>query len=126
MSEKISFRDDENIKKLFVGKSIVHVEDDVMTLNDGTLVKVLPNEGCWGCPSGNFSLTERLKKVESVITNVKLVHKEVSRDEETFSLFLYTGGKKNKKGKKVTLFEVSGSGGNGYYGTGFELKVVKL
>lgn len=125
MVKKVSFQNEDELKKLFVGTQVLHVHENIMTLSNGTVVKVLPNSGCWGCPSGNFYLTDRIKKVDTVITNVKLVEKN-KNDKKTFSLFVYTGGKKQKKLKKKTLFDVTGSEGNGFYGTGFTLEVTEV
>lgn len=125
MTKTISHDDSESIKELLVGKSIVSVHENLMTLNDGTVIKVKPNDGCWGCPSGNFSFSEGITLVENVITDAKVTHKRSGKDEEIFSLFVYTGElkNKNKKNPKTALFKINGSAGNGWYGTGFTLEV---
>lgn len=115
--------DKNTVEEIFVGRQVVEVDGDTLVLDDGKVLTVVPNQGCWSCSSGNFSL-DKLNHVESVITGVKLDDKVVGDSEHVYTLFVYTGGKKNKKGKKNVLLEISGDDGNGFYGTGYEIKVM--
>lgn len=118
--DTISYRDKGGLKDLFVGRKIVETRSDegILVLDNGKELSIKPNSGCWGCISGNFSLTE-LNEINNVITNVKTVRKD--EDGTTYQLFLYVEGVK----KKEKLFTVSGTEGNGYYGTGYTIEVTE-
>lgn len=113
------------MRELFVGKSVVEagVITGVLLLNDGTVLEVVPNEyGCGGCSSGHYEITE-LNGCENIITNVELVTEEEpinSWDKKTtYSLFVLA------EDKRINLIKVEGDDGNGYYGTGYWIKVRK-
>lgn len=118
--DTISYNDKQGLKELFIGKQIVETraEEGILILSDGKELSIKPNSGCWGCISGNFSLSE-LNEVNNVITNVKTV--KTDKDGTTYQLFLYVEGVK----KKEKLFAVTGSEGNGYYGTGYTIEVTE-
>lgn len=122
---KISFRDTESIRELLVGHSVVNVnvDENTLTLDNGVQVSVAPNSGCWGCPSGNYSVTS-INTVENVITNVKVKTKTNENDKTVYSVIVYSSGVSHKN--KDTLLTVSGSDGNGWYGTGFELEIMSV
>jgi hypothetical protein len=122
----MDYKDTKEITDTFMGRTIVSVANDTMTLDNGAVLTVIPNYGCGGCPSGEYSL-DALNHVENVITSVKLddtyVKTEDYSEKRIYSIFVYTGGSKNKKGKKNILLQVSGDDGNGYYGSGYEIIV---
>lgn len=109
--------DEAATEELLVGKSVISVENDVMTLSDGTEVHVLPNEGCGGCSSGWYQLDE-LNKCEAVITSVRLhCSDDDDYDAHTYKIFVLAAN------KEQVLLSVSGDDGSGYYGTGYTLIV---
>lgn len=114
--------DQKDITETLVGRQITDVTENVITLDNGVELEVEANDGCWGCPSGNYRINE-LNHVENVITAVKVDDKHISDELHEYKIFVYTGGKKNKKGQKHVLLAVSGDDGNGYYGTGYEIAV---
>lgn len=112
----------EQIKELFIGKSVKKVGDDTLELSDGTVVELRGNGGCGGCSNGYYYLTE-LNEVPNIITNIT-----VSRESDEYSngfadtiyeLFVYA------ENRKINLASFEGSDGNGYYGTGFYINVRK-
>lgn len=113
--------DKEELVKLFVGKSVKKVSDYTLELSDGTVLEIEGNYGCGGCSAGNYDL-EELNDCENIITNVEV---EVSEDDAvdwydvdvTYHLFVYSGH------TKINLATIQGTDGNGYYGTGFWIKV---
>lgn len=111
----------DRIKELFVGKSVTKVDDDILELNDGTKLRMVGNEGCGGCISGEYLLTE-LNECENIITNVEVDADPASDDmpiEYTgrYRLFVYAGH------RRINLATFEGTDGNGYYGTGFWILV---
>ena len=119
----IEYTQDDQIRDLFLGKTIVSVGENSdgaeIVLSTGETVTLVPNSGCWGCSSGNFWV-EDIIKVENVITGVKAVETNDTGATE-FELFVYTEGIGGETPEKV--FTVRGDTGNGYYGTGYVLKV---
>lgn len=122
--EEISYNDTEAIKDLFTGRKIVKAEDSTLTLDNGVTVQVVPNDGCWMCINGNYSLTQ-LNKVKNVITNVEVVKKTDNDDNTVYKIFVYAEGLPASSKNKKKLVEVSGADGNGYYGTGYILEVTR-
>ena len=120
--DRIDHYEDDRLKELFVGRRVIAAKGDVLTLDDGTRVTVLPNEGCGGCPSGWYEL-ERIATAENVITAVSVEGEEVTGDPDgddaRYRLFVYAAG----VDAKAEIVTVKGYDGNGYYGTGFSLVV---
>lgn len=118
----IEYNDEAKIKAALVGRRIVaaSVEDASFTLDNGVAVKVHANEGCDGCGSGWYQL-DTLETTEAVITNVRLSDRSVGGQyEETdtiYEIFVLAAN------KEQMILSVSGSDGNGCYGTGYKLEV---
>ncbi len=114
------YNDENGIRDLLEGRAVVYVNGDTMILDNGTLVTVIPNEGGCVCRAGDYSL-EYLNKTENVITRVYFDYKPGGDDYANYDgyyrIFVYTGD------ERINLLSVVGGDGNGYYGTGFELKV---
>ncbi len=116
--------DDSNYKEirdLLIGRSIVDVENDMIVLDDGTELVIVPNPGCSGCGSGEYIL-HFIREVENVITNVEFNEEEM-HNGTFYSIVLYTEGVANQSG--TVLMNVSGSDGNGFYGSGYRIHVTK-
>jgi len=113
--------DHDKIRDLLLGHKVAKVADDHLELDDGTVVRVVANEGCGGCASGWYGLTE-LNDCDNIITAVEF-EEGVSDDEsewerETiYSVFVVA------EDKRINLYAVEGDDGNGYYGTGYRLLV---
>lgn len=120
----ISYLEEDSIIDLFKGSSIVRVENDTtLYLSNGAVVDVNPNSGCWGCVSGNFSVSQ-LNQIENVITNVEVSKNQDPENQEktVYTIFVYT----ELTAGKETLVEVYGDEGNGWYGTGYTLEVTHV
>lgn len=138
MSEIKTLRenDAEEISTLLIGRRIVAVEQGnfdrpdhgwstasgKLTLDNGTEVLVVPNEGGCACSAGDYSLTS-LAACDNVITSVRLAVE--SDDDESWepnqSYRIYVVA----DAKEINVVQIDGNDGNGYYGTGYEL-IVKL
>lgn len=120
MSTSITFDEQNRIENLLLGKSVVNVEGDTLTLSDGVEVKVVPNDGGCSCGAGDYHIAT-LNRVENIITDVKFKY-DPSNDYtegEGYQIFVLAGD------EKINLLHVDGTDGNGYYGTGFHLTVIK-
>lgn len=129
----IEHHQEQEIKDLLLGRRVVAVDDDHLMLDNGAVVKVVPNEGGCLCGAGDYDLTA-LQRVDNVITNVVLDYHpddDWSYGKETehgkclhggtegghYRIFVLAGD------EKINLMSAEGSDGNGYYGTGYSLVV---
>lgn len=134
-NQKIEHDNAAALKELFVGRKVVDLDEESETimLDNGVRVRVIPNEGCGGCPDGHYELKalNMLKNVDHVITAAKVVaigHPSEDNgwsSDTTYQLAVYAAGVGVKKGKRTNLVEITGNDGNGYYGTGFTLEVIE-
>lgn len=122
----------ETLKELLVGQSILGVRtldesdstdgtDPVgkVVLSNGRILLVWGNDGGCSCGAGCYYLTE-LNDCDNIITNVE-VEENPAGDEDggdgTYKVFVYAGH------QKINLLTFVGDDGNGYYGTGWWLRV---
>lgn len=106
------------MEKMLLGRSIVAADDDTLTLDDGGKLEVMGNDGCDGCHSGNYDVTA-VSDFPNVITSVEVQRGKRENGGTVYRLFVYSAGL--KPGEVAT---VEGSDGNGYYGTGFSIRVI--
>ena len=92
-----------------------------LTLDDGTQVLVVPNEGGCACSAGDYELAH-LASVDNIITDVRLVAEDVGEDryepDTHYRIYVIADA------VEINVMSVEGNDGNGYYGTGYELFVV--
>lgn len=88
-----------------------------LVLDDGTTLYLFGNRGCGGCESGHYPL-EKLAAVDNIITAAR-VEFDRADGEDAYRIFVVADA------VKINVAEFVGSDGNGYYGTGFELHVVR-
>jgi len=113
----------KRINELFYGRKVSKVADDRLVLDDGTELRIVPNQGCGGCSAGWYEL-KALNDCDNVITKAEVVEEQLNPDDEwaeerRYSLFVYADN------RKINLATVEGDDGNGYYGTGFQIVVEK-
>jgi hypothetical protein len=120
MSETRTYseQDEQAISDLLMGHSVTVVGESVLRLDDGTELDIIPNEGGCACLAGDYELTA-LNGIENIITRVELTEEDDGHDEgdRSYRIFVYAGD------ERVNLVEIDGSDGNGYYGTGYEIRV---
>lgn len=123
MRESIEHDDPVGLENLFVGRKVVSVDEsrERLTLDDGTVVRVIPNYGCGGCTSGGYGLAY-LNTCDNIITSVEV---ETFNDGDDYGTTVYTVFVYAENNVVNDIIAVSGSDGNGYYGTGFRLEVVR-
>lgn len=110
--------------ELLVGKSIVSVDQDAatLTLSDGAVLTIVPNLG-EGYDGGDFFL-DQITAVENAITAVEAVtdHDGSVQDRaDIYRINVYTAGIPALQ----ELISVSGDIGNGYYGSGFCVLILR-
>jgi hypothetical protein len=101
--------------------------DGRLTLDDGTHLLVRGNTGGCICGAGDYSLST-LGTIDNVITRVEVDAQPGGNagrgpldDGYTgwYRIFVFA------ENEKVNLAQFTGSDGNGWYGTGFEIEVVR-
>lgn len=117
---------ENEIKELLLGHKIVADENnDSLILDNGVVLQINPNVGCYGCESGNYYL-QHIASVNNAITNVEFVNDyEVNDDDyydeedyyQHYRIFVIADG------VTTELLDVYGTDGNGYYGTGYTIDV---
>lgn len=113
--------EEEKIKVLLMYRKIVKVDDDTLYLDNGVELQVLPNEGCCGCGAGWYDI-EELNGCDNAITNVEFECERINPDdrwseEYSYKIFVYA------EDTKIKIVQVDGDDGNGYYGTGYSIRV---
>lgn len=131
----------EDMKKLLIGKKIIKaVKVDaspgdwasgpygVLTLDDGTKIKVWGNDGGCTCGAGDYPL-EALNAVDNVINNVEVVEAPAGDNEckqckkyycehtGFYRIYVFADA-------RTLLASFEGDDGNGYYGTGWWLQIL--
>ena len=117
--------DEKEIKELLIGRKVKVVGDKgqsaTLELDNGLILEVLANEGCGGCSNGWYSIWN-LNNVDNAITNVEfecddLDPKENDWNDTSYKIFVFC------EDTRINLLDVTGSDGNGYYGTGYSITV---
>jgi hypothetical protein len=137
-TKTLNYGNTEEIAALLTGRRIVAVEqghfdrpgDDSwgdaitgkLTLDDGTVVLVAPNEGGCACSAGDYALTS-LATCDNIITSVRLAtetdpEQEWSEPDQSYRIYVLADA------VEINAVQIDGNDGNGYYGTGYELIVV--
>lgn len=114
------FYETDKIKNLLMYRKVVKVVGDILLLDNGIELEVVPNSGCGGCYSGWYEIVE-LNGCDNIITDVEFVCEDIddltSDNDTSYKIFVYA------EDKKIKLVQVDGSDGNGYYGTGYSIIV---
>ena len=113
--------DHDALKALLLGHSVSKVADDHLLLDDGTLLKLVGNDGGCACNAGCYDLTA-LNGVENIITAVEFEDEpdgdwNDAGNDGAYRIFVFAGD------ERINLATFEGSDGNGYYGTGYHVLV---
>lgn len=114
--------DDGLYTQLLRGRYVTSIDDDTITLDNGTELHIQGNEGCGGCGNGWYWLEQVYKQGSrrARIMSAHVAYDEEDKDEEgpsVYTIFVMVDGNPTQ----LPLATVRGSDGNGYYGTGFTL-----
>jgi hypothetical protein len=137
-NQEYSESQSEKIAELFIGRKIVRAEkgsftipgaaayhntaEGLLVLDDDTVLYLTGNDGGCSCGAGDYPLTE-VATVDNIITsahvNAAPTGDEYDAGDGVYQIFVFADA------KAINVAEFRGSDGNGYYGTGFSLTVVK-
>ena len=110
-------QNEKEIEELLLGHKVTVDDCGNLVLDNGVVLKIYPNIGCYGCESGNYYL-QHISSVNNAITNVEFV--EEFEDDcyyQHYRIFVIADG------MTTELLDVYGTDGNGYYGTGYTIDV---
>ncbi len=130
--------DADQIPALLVGRRIVEAEqgsfdhpgrrewgnkaEGRLVLDDGTVLYLTGHEGGCSCGAGDYAL-ESVAAVDNVITSARVECSPTGDDwdggDGAYRIFVFADA------TEINVAEFVGSDGNGYYGTGFSLTVVR-
>lgn len=119
-NEGVAWNEIDKINEMLVGRKIVKAEQKDsftihLTLDNGKVIQVQGNLGECVPGEGWYQIMSLTKVLPG--GRIMAVSSESDKWEEKFTLFVMT------EGDKMPLVEFEGSD-NGYYGTGFWLKVL--
>lgn len=138
MSEAITYEEGnaDEIAELFLGRRIVEAEmgsfdydgrgwrdmaEGRLVLDDGTVLYLAGNVGGCSCSAGDYPLT-KVASVDNIITSAR-VECDPAGDgdagEGAYRIYVIADA------VEINVAEFVGDDGNGYYGTGFALSVVR-
>lgn len=110
----------EEIRELLVGRKVIKVDDETLTLDDGKTLVLAGNDGGCSCGAGDYYLRE-LNGCDNIITSVEF--EDNPADDTTdfyegyYKIFVLADN------NRINLATFEGSDGNGYYGTGYTIQV---
>lgn len=124
-ANKHDYCDEDAIRALLIGRTVTKVGDNQLSLDNGTVLRIVPNEGCGGCYAGWYELSELNECPTNAIMAVEFedeagVASDIvggADDPHTYRIFVLAAD------RRIKLAEVTGDDGNGYYGTGYWIEV---
>lgn len=94
-----------------------------LVLDDGTVLYLTGNDGGCSCEAGCYPLA-RVATVENIITSARVEAKPAGDHFDTYGKGVYRIYVV-ADATEINVAEFSGTDGNGYYGTGFSLTVLR-
>jgi hypothetical protein len=136
--DKLDYTNQKGLEEVLMGRRIVEAEmgdfdypgrgwrdeaDGRLVLDDGSVLYLIGHDGGCACSAGCYPLSA-VAKVDNIITRVE-IEADPGGDgyeggyEGTYRIFVFADN------EKLNVAEFAGTDGNGYYGTGFEIVVVR-
>ena len=106
------------LRRLLIGHSITKVNESTLELDNGIQLEFIGNEGCI-CGAGDYGITE-LNECKNIITDVEFTDDYNAKDwhePHSYKIFVYA------ENSEIKLLQCDGNDGNGYYGTGYHIKI---
>lgn len=119
------YYDSDDLTPLLAGRYVTKVDGETLILDDGTVLEFEGNEGCGGCISGNYWLTELFQRgtpaarIMSAGVTTRLTDEDDEYSDAIYTLFVIVDD------ERLPLAEFEGNDGNGYYGSGFQVTVTR-
>lgn len=117
-----TYYDSDDFTPLLAGRYVTNIVDDTMTLDDGTRLEFEGNMGC-SCGSGQYDITSMFQR-GTPTARIMSAEVEVNEADESdeysnlvYTLFVIV------EDERLPLVECQGNDGNGYYGSGFTVRV---
>ena len=137
--ESLDENDVEAIENLLMGRKVTKVDESHLHLDNGTVLKMVGHEGGCICGAGDYSVTE-LNGTDNVITKVEFDYHPDGDDrpygQKPDAAYCEHKPQEDEYGghyriwvyaeHKINLMEVTGTDGNGYYGTGYGILVRRV
>ncbi len=117
-----TYYDCDDFTPLLAGRYVTSIVDDTLILDDGTHLEFKGNEGC-SCGSGQYDITSMFERgtptarIMSAEVEVDVVDKSDDYSDLVYTLFVIV------EDERLPLVECQGNDGNGYYGSGFTVRV---
>ena len=117
-----TYDQDDDFSQHLIGRRIISADqcDGTLTLDDGTVLEIIPNNGGCCCGSGDYVL-DHLDTFDAAITSVETTRTDDrgkwGEFETAYRIFVLADG------LRTEVATITGYDGNGYYGTGYELIV---
>ena len=106
--------------KLLRGRYVTSIDNDVITLDNGTELRIWGNDGCMSCSNGSYWLEQVFKRGNSK-ARIMSAYVDCDEDDGNPSTVYTIFGMVDGNPPHLPLATVRGDDGNGYYGTGFTL-----
>lgn len=111
----------DEITALLMGHKITKVNENTLLLDNGKLLTLEGHDGGCACTAGCYDLTE-LNGCDNIITRVELIN---DPDDDSgrgsgrgvYEIFVYADN------ERINLARFEGTDGNGFYGTGYTIRV---
>ena len=109
--------DEDAVRDLLVGHTVVKVDDETLLLDDGRVLRLGGNEGCGGCPEGWYDITALNDCPVNAIMDVELDCQDSDDGQgDVFRLFVLA------QDERIEVVTCEGRD-NGWYGSGFWAEV---
>lgn len=109
---------EKHLRRLLIGHSITKVNESTLELDNGIQLEFIGNEGCI-CGAGDYAITE-LNECKNIITDVEFTDDYNAKDwyePHSYKIFVYA------ENSEIKLLQCDGNDGNGYYRTGYHIKI---
>ena len=128
MVEYIGHWEEDKLREVVVGRKIVGAElkeegwnpQGILTLDDGITLVLEGNEGGCACSAGDYFL-KSVALVDNIITNVT-IYQDPAEDygdgAGVYEIYVIADN------EQINVAHFEGDDGNGYYGTGFSVRVL--
>jgi hypothetical protein len=121
MTTTLNETEHDEVIELLMGRTVEVTGSHTLRLDNGVELELPDTDGGCACNAGCYDLTA-LNAVPNIITKVEFVDSpsgdEYPDGEGRYQIFVFAGA------EQINLATWEGTDGNGYYGTGYSIKVM--